>query len=94
MALKCTKLPQYIPNGHRIYLPSPFLGSPKFTQIRISGLKIYHLATLPGGKPCCLKLASGSFPGTDVMIFEIFSPKKFSKKLAFLTQNKAKLCKI
>jgi hypothetical protein len=29
-------------------------------------------------------------PGTDVMIFKIFSPKKLSKKLAFLTQNKAK----
>jgi hypothetical protein len=27
------------------------------------------------------------------MIFEIFSPKKFVKKLAFLTQNKAKLYK-
>jgi hypothetical protein len=28
--------------------------------------------------------------GTDAMILKIFSPKK----LAFLTQNKAKLCKI
>jgi hypothetical protein len=33
-------------------------------------------------------------PGTDVMIFEMFSPKKIAKKLAFLTRNKAKLCKI
>jgi hypothetical protein len=32
-------------------------------------------------------------PGTDAMIFEIFSPKKLAKKLAFLTQNKAKLWK-
>jgi hypothetical protein len=32
-------------------------------------------------------------PGTDVMIFEIFLPKNSAKKLAFLTQNKAKLCK-
>jgi hypothetical protein len=32
-------------------------------------------------------------PGTDVMIFKIFSPKNSAKKLAFLTQNKAKLCK-
>jgi hypothetical protein len=31
--------------------------------------------------------------GTDVMIFKIFSPKKIAKKLAFLTRNKAKLCK-
>jgi hypothetical protein len=36
----------------------------------------------------------GINPGTDVMIFKIFSPKKIAKKLAFLTQNKAKLCKI
>jgi hypothetical protein len=28
------------------------------------------------------------------MIFKIFLPKKIAKKLAFLTQNKAKLCKI
>jgi hypothetical protein len=33
-------------------------------------------------------------PGTDVMIFKIFSPKNLAKKLAFLTQNNAKLCKI
>jgi hypothetical protein len=32
--------------------------------------------------------------GTDVMILKIFSPKILAKKLAFLTQNKAKLCKI
>jgi hypothetical protein len=31
--------------------------------------------------------------GTDVMIFKIFSPKNSAKKLAFLTRNKAKLCK-
>jgi hypothetical protein len=35
-----------------------------------------------------------SAPGTDVMIFKIFSPKNSAKKLAFFTQNKAKLCKI
>jgi hypothetical protein len=33
-------------------------------------------------------------PGTDVMILKIFSQKKIAKKLAFLTQNKAKLCTI
>jgi hypothetical protein len=32
--------------------------------------------------------------GTDVMILKIFFPKISAKKLAFLTQNKAKLCKI
>jgi hypothetical protein len=33
-------------------------------------------------------------PGTDVMIFKIFSPKNSAKNLKFLTQNKAKFCKI
>jgi hypothetical protein len=28
--------------------------------------------------------------GADVMIFKIFSPKNFAKKMAFLTRNKAK----
>jgi hypothetical protein len=37
--------------------------------------------------PQCAKFAQS---GTDGMIFKIFSPKKFAKKLAFLTQNKAK----
>jgi hypothetical protein len=32
--------------------------------------------------------------GTDVIIFKIISPKKIAKKLAFLTENKAKFCKI
>jgi hypothetical protein len=32
--------------------------------------------------------------GANVMIFKIFSPKNFAKKLAFLTENKAKFCKI
>jgi hypothetical protein len=32
--------------------------------------------------------------GTDVMIFKIFSPKNSAKKMAFLTKNKAKICKI
>jgi hypothetical protein len=33
------------------------------------------------------------WPGTDIMIFKIFSPKKIAKKLPFFTHNKAKLCK-
>jgi hypothetical protein len=39
------------------------------------------------------KIGNEMFPGTDVMIFKIFSPKISAKKLAFLTQNKAKLFK-
>jgi hypothetical protein len=30
-----------------------------------------------------------SIPGTDDMIFKIFSPKNSAKKFAFLTENKA-----
>jgi hypothetical protein len=36
------------------------------------------------------KSLSPNTPGTDVMIFKIFSPKIVAKKLEFLTQNKAK----
>jgi hypothetical protein len=39
-------LTQYIPNGQKIYQHFPFQDPPNFTQIEISGLKIYHLATL------------------------------------------------
>jgi hypothetical protein len=38
-------------------------------------------------------LATEMQPGTDVMIFKIFFSEKIAKKLAFLTHNKAKLCK-
>jgi hypothetical protein len=41
-----------------------------------------------------LSKAPSFLPGTDVMILKIFFPKISAKKLAFLTQNKAKLCKI
>jgi hypothetical protein len=53
-------------------------------------------------KPSFLSNSAESFshrkkwtnPGTDVMILKIFSPNNSAKKLAFLTQHKAKLCKI
>jgi hypothetical protein len=32
-------------------------------------------------------------PGTDVMIFKIFSPKNLAKKLAFFAQTTASFCK-
>jgi hypothetical protein len=40
--------------------------------------------------PKIAKIAENYDPWTDVMIFKIFSPKNLAKKLAFLTQNKAK----
>jgi hypothetical protein len=46
MAIKYTKWTQYIPNGHGLFLHFLFQCLPKFTQIRIFGLKIYHLETL------------------------------------------------
>jgi hypothetical protein len=39
-----------IPNSHKIYQYVPCRGPPKFTQIGIFGMKIYHLATLVGGR--------------------------------------------
>jgi hypothetical protein len=39
-----TKCFKNIPNGNKMHIP--FLGPPKYTQIGIFGMKIYHLATL------------------------------------------------
>jgi fatty acid-binding protein DegV len=50
----------------------------------------YFYKILPKQSPTGRKFAQ---PGTDVMILKIFSPKKSAKKLASLTQNKAKLFK-
>jgi hypothetical protein len=33
-------------NGHKIYQLFPMYGPPKYTEIGIFGLKIYHLANL------------------------------------------------
>jgi hypothetical protein len=38
------------------------------------------------------KLSMG-LPGTHVMIFKEYSPKKLAKNGRFLIQNKAKICK-
>jgi hypothetical protein len=43
---KYTKLPQTIPNVHKIYHHLPLQGPPKFTQVSIFGFKTNHLATL------------------------------------------------
>jgi hypothetical protein len=56
-----TKLPENVPNGHKMYQMAiehfPLPGPPKFTQIAIFGLKIYHLATLvqSGGQSKTIK---------------------------------------
>jgi hypothetical protein len=41
-----SKWPTDISNGHKIYKHFPLQDPPKVTQIKIFGLKIYHLATL------------------------------------------------
>jgi hypothetical protein len=48
MAIKYTNniFLTYVLNVCIIYQPFPIQGPPKFTQIGIFGLKIYHLATL------------------------------------------------
>jgi hypothetical protein len=45
---------------------------------------------LPDWANFCLLGERFLLPGTDVMILKIFSPKNLAKKMAFLTQNKAK----
>jgi hypothetical protein len=53
ITINYTKLPQNTPNGRKkdqmaiiIYQHLPLQATPKFTQIDIFGLKIYHLANL------------------------------------------------
>jgi hypothetical protein len=46
MTQKYTKLPQNIPISHNIYQHFPLPNPPKFTQIWIFGLKIFHLEIL------------------------------------------------
>jgi hypothetical protein len=43
---KYTRWPYTLPNGHKIYQYLPLQDPPKFIQIGIFGLKIYHLVTL------------------------------------------------
>jgi hypothetical protein len=60
MTLKYTKWPQKyqmvtkIPNGHKMYKLLPLQDPPKFTQIGISGLKIY----VPSGNPGVVQKAA------------------------------------
>jgi hypothetical protein len=46
MASKFIQWPQNIPNGHKTFQQFPFCGPPKYTQISIFVMKMYHLATL------------------------------------------------
>jgi hypothetical protein len=48
MATKFTEWLQNISNGRKIYQHLQLQDPPKFTQIGIFGLKVYHLATLAG----------------------------------------------
>jgi hypothetical protein len=56
---------------------------------------IFFRCTKKIWQPCSSPVRENAgHPGTDVMILKIFSPKNSAKKLAFLTQTKAKFCKI
>jgi hypothetical protein len=57
-------------------------------------MKLKHHRNFEGVGTFLWKSEALQASGTDVMIFKIFSPKNSAKKLPFLTQNKAKLCKI
>jgi hypothetical protein len=46
--------------------------------------------TVTGRQQSCFRLNS---PGTDVMIFKIFSPKNLAKILAFFSQTTATFCR-
>jgi hypothetical protein len=60
-------------------------------MLKINWLSLFSGVTserIPDGE-----LPHSAGPGTDVIIFQIFSPKKSAKKLAFLTQNTAEFNK-
>jgi hypothetical protein len=58
MSIDYTKWPQNIPKNRKIiYQHLSLQDPPKFSQIDIFGLKIYHLATLPGSS---LRVVEGS----------------------------------
>jgi hypothetical protein len=54
MAIKYTKRPSYILNGHIIYQSFPLQGHPKFTQIGI-----FWFDNVPSGNPLLLSFHSG-----------------------------------
>jgi hypothetical protein len=73
MAVIFSKCPKNITN---VSLQGP----PKFTQIEIFGLKIYHLATLHGTRDRCYYF-------TNIL------EEKFSEKMAVFVKNTASFCK-
>jgi hypothetical protein len=52
---KIYQMVKNIPNGHTMYQHLPLQASPKFTQIRIFGFKLCHLATLDRTVPLTRK---------------------------------------
>jgi hypothetical protein len=90
-------------NNTTTFLPSPSLYL--YFETRVRKKPIHQISRLICSlnfrralRASCRNLDNGLIweevsPGTDVMIFKIFSPKIFAKKLAFLTQNKAKFWK-
>jgi hypothetical protein len=90
------RLPREIDRPHRHHVRTPAAKIRK----RIRGRKpVQGSGAVPALRGQQEHLAAqqsalGRRPGTDSMILKIFSPKNSAKKLALLTQNKAKLCKI
>jgi hypothetical protein len=46
METKYAKLPQHVPNGHKMYQHFSLQHPPRFTKIVNFSLKLHHLATL------------------------------------------------
>jgi hypothetical protein len=47
-----------IPNGYKIYEHFPFQGLPKYPQIGVFGMQIYHLATLHPSQYSILRISA------------------------------------
>jgi hypothetical protein len=63
VAIKYTKRPYYISNGHKIYQIFSFQGYLKYTQIGSFGIKICHLANLAGHLSVVTKIGANPSDG-------------------------------
>jgi hypothetical protein len=94
---KSVQLVTFLPSDERPYGRQSVFGWSSFVRTNFGHrLQFLHQEMGPrsNGQYPVITVYPLSQPGTDVMILKIFLPKKSAKKLAFLTQNKAKLCKI
>jgi hypothetical protein len=79
MAINYIKCPENLPNSHKIYQHCSLQDPPKFTQIGIFGLRIYHLAT-----PYSVGALLGKCKSMLLFQKNFFSAKESAKRLTII----------